>query len=113
MIDISFEVDREGICSGFLVRGHAGYAPRGSDIVCAAVSALTQGAAHTLQEMKEPGAKVVQSDAELICIIDRPDIATQAIFAMVKRSLQELESQYSGYIKVCHGSHGTFLLSKT
>lgn len=28
--------------NGFEIEGHAGYAPKGSDIICAAVSALSQ-----------------------------------------------------------------------
>lgn len=35
------------------VKGHAGYAERGKDIVCAAVSALTQGLIHSLNALTE------------------------------------------------------------
>ena len=36
---------------GFEAEGHTGYAEEGSDIVCAAVSALTQGAVIGLKEV--------------------------------------------------------------
>ena len=35
------------------VKGHAGYAERGKDIVCAAVSALAQGLVHSLSVLTD------------------------------------------------------------
>lgn len=35
------------------VKGHAGYAERGKDIVCAAVSALAQGLLHSLDALTD------------------------------------------------------------
>ena len=40
-----------GEITGFSVRGHAGFAPEGSDIVCAAVSVLTQTALRSLDKL--------------------------------------------------------------
>ena len=39
--------------TGLTVDGHAGYAKTGNDIVCAAVSALAQGLAHSLSALTE------------------------------------------------------------
>ena len=38
---------------GLTVDGHAGYAKTGNDIVCAAVSALAQGLAHSMKALTE------------------------------------------------------------
>ena len=40
-----------GQLTGFSVRGHAGYAPEGSDIVCAAVSVLTTTCVNALESV--------------------------------------------------------------
>lgn len=37
--------------TGLTVDGHAGYAKTGNDIICAAVSALTQGIVHSLKAL--------------------------------------------------------------
>lgn len=37
--------------TGITVYGHAGYAKTGNDIICAAVSALTQGLVHSLKAL--------------------------------------------------------------
>lgn len=38
---------------GLLVDGHAGYAETGNDIICAAVSALTQGLIHSMEALTD------------------------------------------------------------
>lgn len=39
--------------TGITVDGHAGYAKTGNDIICAAVSALTQGLIHSLDTLTD------------------------------------------------------------
>lgn len=53
---------------GIVVEGHAGYSPPGSDIVCAAVSALLQTTARSIRDLTtdhiecqlEPGKGIVR-----------------------------------------------------
>lgn len=100
MIVATFDIAEDGICKGFQVCGHAEYAPRGSDIVCAAVSALAQGATSTLEQLKHLGVKVKVEDGKLTCTVDNPGIDSQAILLMVKVSLEQLEDQYGNYVRV-------------
>ena len=39
--------------TGITVDGHAGYAETGKDIICAAVSVLTQGLVHSLESLTD------------------------------------------------------------
>ncbi|MBQ8655260.1 MAG: ribosomal-processing cysteine protease Prp [Clostridia bacterium] len=48
--------DRSGKLTGFSVRGHAGYAEEGSDIVCAGISVLTTTCVNALESVA--GVKV-------------------------------------------------------
>ena len=43
--------EKEGLISGFIMEGHSGYAESGSDIVCAALSALAITAANSLEQV--------------------------------------------------------------
>lgn len=43
--------------SGITIKGHAGYAPEGQDIVCAGVSALTQVFAASIEELTDDNLK--------------------------------------------------------
>ena len=49
MVRAILERDAAGVLRGFVVRGHAGQGAVGRDVVCAAVSALTQTAVLGLQ----------------------------------------------------------------
>ena len=49
MLLIAINITRTGLT----VDGHAGYAEIGNDIICAAVSALTQGLVHSLKALTD------------------------------------------------------------
>ena len=51
MTKVVFYLNEKGDISGFEASGHAGYGVSGSDIVCAAISALTQATAGGLSEV--------------------------------------------------------------
>ena len=51
---------------GVSVKGHAGYGKTGSDIVCAAVSALAQGLYHSLQALAPDRISYRFSDGDLL-----------------------------------------------
>lgn len=48
---VTFYRRTDGTLTGYRVEGHAGYAEEGSDIVCAAVSALTQSTFNGLRNV--------------------------------------------------------------
>ncbi len=51
MIKIFLKRDKEGFIKEFSIKGHAGYARRGKDIVCAGVSAIALTALGALEEL--------------------------------------------------------------
>ena len=53
---------RQGSIIGFAAQGHSGYAESGSDIVCAAVSALTQTCELGLEEVLHIVPEVTRDD---------------------------------------------------
>ncbi len=55
---IRIRVRRHAAGLEILARGHAGYAERGADIVCAGVSALLYGLVHHLETSHAPSAAV-------------------------------------------------------
>ena len=64
MIKVTIYQSSEGKISGFAVQGHAGYAESGSDIVCAAVSVLTQNTVNSIEEFTEDGFSVDVDEKE-------------------------------------------------
>lgn len=83
---------------GFVIRGHAGYRPYGEDIVCAAVSALTQ---NTVQSLVVIGGltrelQVVMTEGYLFCGIRpacaevRKDPVIQGLFRSLKLGISDI-----------------------
>ena len=53
MIKVVLSRDDYGMCNGFHVTGHAGYADSGYDIICAAVSVLTQNTVNSIEQLTD------------------------------------------------------------
>ncbi len=53
MIKVTFYTDSSHNYTGFSLKGHAGFAEAGKDIICAAVSALTFNTINSVEELTE------------------------------------------------------------
>ena len=91
--------------TGFSVSGHSGYAEEGSDIVCAAVSAVVTMAEATINDVCGAKAKVRvgKEDARVSLTLptscDEED-AVQAVLAGMMLTLCGLRDDYPDYIEV-------------
>ena len=91
--------------TGFSVSGHSGYAEAGSDIVCAAVSAVVSMAEATINDVCGAKAKVRvrQEDARITLTLPatcEEEDAIQAVLAGLMVYLVDLRDQYPDYIEV-------------
>ena len=91
--------------TGFSVSGHSGYAEAGSDIVCAAISAVVTMAEATINEVCGAKAKVrVKDDQARITLMlpascDEED-TVQAVLAGMMVTLLSLQEDYPDFIEV-------------
>ena len=91
--------------TGFSVSGHSGYAEAGSDIVCAAISAVVSMAEATINDVCGANAKVrvKEEDARITLTLptscDEED-AIQAVLAGMMVTLCSMRDDYSDYIEV-------------
>ena len=91
--------------TGFSVSGHSGYAEAGSDIVCAAVSAVVTMAEATINEVCGAKAKVRVKEADARITLTLPascdeEESVQAVLAGMLLTLCNLRDQYPDYIEV-------------
>ena len=91
--------------TGFCVSGHSGYAEAGSDIVCAAVTAVVTMAEATINDVCGAKAKVrvKEQDARVTLMLptscDEED-AVQAVLSGMMVTLISLREEYEDYIEV-------------
>ena len=91
--------------TGFSVSGHSGYAESGSDIVCAAISAVVTMAEATINEVCGAKAKVrvKEEDARVTLTLpascDEED-TVQSVLAGMMLYLCNLRDEYPDYIEV-------------
>ena len=104
MIRCEFFTEEDRI-TGFSVSGHSGYSEAGSDIVCAAISAVVAMAEATINDVCGAKAKVRVKDEDARITLTLPasceeEEAVQAVLAGMMLYLINLRDEYSDYIEV-------------
>ncbi|MEW6244427.1 MAG: ribosomal-processing cysteine protease Prp [Bacillota bacterium] len=100
MIRVHVFRDGSGEITGFCVTGHAGLAESGNDVVCAAVSALTQTAVLGLKEVARVNPKVDIAPGSLCCERFRTTPSARIILETMVVGLKNIEQGYSSYLLV-------------
>ena len=91
--------------TGFSVSGHSGYAEAGSDIVCAAISAVVTMAEATINDVCGAKAKVRVKEEDARITLTLPascdeEESVQAVLAGLLLYLCNLRDEYPDYIEV-------------
>lgn len=104
MIKISIARDKDRFIRSFTIKGHAGYSGIGTDIVCAAVSAIAYTALGGLEELA--GIKGY-SEAEGYMEITLPDNLAQeekytawVILETAVIGFEQIQYKYSDHVKI-------------
>lgn len=95
MIKIIYVADPEGGKLTMRAEGHAGYAPAGQDIVCAAVSCLMQTLAYSAAEDEHTSSCIYQGkDGPVVSVETGNSVLMQDKFELVADGLTLLAEQY-------------------
>lgn len=106
MVNVTFE--EKGNKLTLTLKGHAGYAEIGKDIVCASCSILAYTVASFVEEAdrygyfkSNPVIKLVSGDTEISCEpVDDLVTATKNIFVFAEQGYTLLANDYSQYVKL-------------
>lgn len=95
MIKVIYEADPEGGKLTMRAEGHAGYAPAGQDIVCAAVSCLMQTLAYSAAEDEKTSSCIYQGkDGPAVNVEAGDSVLMRDKFELVADGLTLLAEQY-------------------
>ena len=91
--------------TGFSVSGHSGYSEAGTDVVCAAISAVVTMAEATINEVCGAKAKVRVTDEQARITLTLPvscdeEETVQAVLAGMMITLAGMRDDYPDYIEV-------------
>ena len=97
MITITMHRDKRDRYTGFTIKGHADYDEAGSDIVCAAVSALSERLLGLIRYASQDVPYEV-NDGFLSVQVPKPCEASQIILGTMVAGLEQIVRQYGEYV---------------
>ncbi|MBU8879548.1 ribosomal-processing cysteine protease Prp [Bacillus sp. FJAT-29790] len=106
MIQVTIHRKQSGTIQSFTVSGHAFFAKRGNDIVCAGVSAVSIGAINAVHALTGITPEIEQKeDGFLSCVIPDTipadtDEKIQLLLEGMVVSLRTIEEEYGQHIKI-------------
>ena len=88
--------------SGFEISGHTGYAEEGSDIVCSAVSSVSQMALLGIKDVLKLNVFFEISDGFLKLSLGKnvENESAQVLLKSMEKSLREIQKEYGNYVKL-------------
>ena len=101
MIRVKIERDPSGKIRGFAAKGHANAGPGGQDIVCAAVSVLTDSVFLGLDRHLRRQLEWRADNGDIsVRLQDEPDELTEAILATLVLGLSEIQKIYPDKVRI-------------
>ncbi|HHW07691.1 MAG TPA: ribosomal-processing cysteine protease Prp [Clostridia bacterium] len=105
MITVELFYDDQESLRAFCVKGHAGAAPYGQDIVCAAVSVLSQAAVIGLSHFLSKAPETEIKQGWLRCVLPgdlsaKEEELSQVVLKTMELGLKALEPDYGKYFKI-------------
>ena len=105
MVSVEIQRDPSRNILGFSCKGHADYAEKGADVICAGISALTMTTILSLQQLTQLSLKIKQNPVKgwLECKWDKIPAEMEHANLIVKVmiiGLKDIATQYPEYLKV-------------
>ena len=106
MTTVQVRRDEKGVC-GLTVKGHAGYARSGKDIVCAAASVLITTCANALQSVADISPVLEVTENPALIAMDLPeglspekDHDARIILTAILQGFKDVAAQYPRYLQI-------------
>ena len=106
MTTVQVRRDENGVC-GLTVKGHAGYARSGQDIVCAAASVLITTCANALQSVADITPQLEVMEKPALSAVDLPkglsptqDHDARIILTTILQGFSDVAAQYPRYLQI-------------
>ena len=99
MVRVTYGLDDSGNYSYLKVSGHADFAEKGKDLICASVSSIFYGLMNALEGMEED-AEINDSGKEIEILIKSGRQTVQNYIELVLMQLKTIEFSYGEFIRI-------------
>lgn len=111
MITITLKRSPNGYIRSFTATGHAGYAPEGSDIICAAITAIAATTIGSLTDIANLNITHQMDDGFISCTTPQPESMPSGQYLIAKTLMdamalgcRQIENSYGRkYVRVIEG----------
>lgn len=97
---VLYQKDKEDNFKYFIIKDHANYAKKGQDIVCAAISAITNGTVNFLQKNYQKDCQISYLPAEISIYPQNDNPECQLCLRLMLYQLENIVNSYPNYLKI-------------
>lgn len=100
MTNIIYKQNKKNNFEYINIKDHANYAQKGKDIVCAAISAITNGTVNFLQIYYKNDCKITYLPAEISIYPQNDNAEFQLCLRLMLYQLENIANSYPEYLKI-------------
>lgn len=100
MIYVTIDKNERDEITSFKVEGHAGFAPSGRDIVCAAVSSLVIGTVNGLSQLTDAEFDAEVNEGVVEMTIQESTAYSNILLRSMVMSLEGIQEEYSDNLTI-------------
>jgi uncharacterized protein len=95
-----YKLDQKNDFAYIIIKDHANFAEKGQDIVCAAISAITNGAINFLQKNYKNDCQISYLPAEIGIYPQNNNSECQLCLRLMLYQLENIANSYPNYLKI-------------
>src|SRR4051812_4505443 len=100
MTNVVYKVGENFNFKYIIIQGHTNYAEKGQDIVCAAISAITNGTINFIQKNYKNDCKISYLPAEISIYPQNDNAECQLCLKLMLYQLENIANSYPDYLKI-------------
>jgi uncharacterized protein YsxB (DUF464 family) len=97
---ILYKLDKENNLKYIIIKDHANFAEKGQDIVCSAISAITNGTVNFLQEHYKNDCQISYLPVEINIYSSQTNSDCQLCLRLMLYQLENIAKAYPNYLKI-------------
>ena len=98
--EVIYQLDKENNFRYISIKNHANYSEKGQDIVCAAISAITNGTVNFLQTYYKNYCQISYLPTEIIISLTLINSDCQLCLRLMIYQLKNIANSYPNYLKI-------------